>query len=317
MHRLHASCDAYHTAFIRRGVLSVSTSPNPEHLLRRPKKPQTGQTPNNLKLGFAVTAAVVVIAAIAGTFMFGHGHNAANATGPSAAAQIALAPPAPNLGSTFAVVHPKHPGGKSGSASKPVAGASPIPSPTATPDASPTPNANHPKSPAEIAKAKHEAALRLAALKRQQTGTQSDTTSQLSATPDPGIANPNPVQATPPPAQPVSTQPPTSEPVLATPDAQPTPVYAPTVVVEARFIDRVAPAYPDIAREQGAQGTAIVLATVGPKGFVISVALDQSTGNKVLDQSALSAARASKFQPPEIDGKPATETYRIVYTFSL
>ena len=94
-------------------------------------------------------------------------------------------------------------------------------------------------------------------------------------------------------------------------------MYAPRVVVDARFVDRVSPSYPDIAREQGAQGTAIVLATVGPKGNVISVQIDQSTGNKLLDQSALAAARTSRFQPPQIDGKPATETYRIVYTFDV
>jgi len=60
-----------------------------------------------------------------------------------------------------------------------------------------------------------------------------------------------------------------------------------------------------------------VLATVGPKGTVMSVSIEQSTGNKLLDDSALAAARASRFVPPEIDGKPATETYRIVYTFDL
>ena len=92
-------------------------------------------------------------------------------------------------------------------------------------------------------------------------------------------------------------------------------MYAPTVVVDARFVDRVEPVYPDIAKEQGVGGTAIVLATIGSDGRVISVSIDQSTGNRQLDSAAAAAARSSRFEPPEIDGKPATETYRIVYTF--
>jgi periplasmic protein TonB len=299
------------------GVFSVATSPNPEHLLRRPKKPQPQQTSNTVKFVFAVSSAVVVAAGIAAFILFGHGRSAAN--GSPVVAQIAAAPADANFGPSLAIVHPKHPFGKLPGAQKPVIGVSPSPLPTATPAATPTPDSsNHPKNAAEIAKAKHEAALRLAALKRQQVASQSDGNANLiSASPDAGSATASVVQQAPPTVQPISTQPPTIAPAAATPDAQPTPVYAPQIVVDARFVDRVSPLYPDIAREQGAQGTAIVLATVGPKGTVISVAIDQSTGNKVLDQSALSAARSSKFQPPEIDGKPATETYRIVYTFSL
>jgi TonB family protein len=298
------------------GVFSVATSPNPEHLLRRPKKPQAQQASNTVKFVFAVSAAVVVAAGIAGFILFGHGRSAAN--GSPVIAQIAAAPAPANFGPSLAIVHPKHLGGKLPGSLKPVIAASPSPLPSATPGATPTPDSNHQKTTAEIAKAKHEAALRLAALKRQQVASQSGGSANLiSASPDPGSATASVVQQAPATIEPISTQPPTIAPAAPTPDAQPTPVYAPQMVVDARFVDRVSPLYPDIAREQGAQGTAIVLATVGPKGTVISVAIDQSTGNKVLDQSALSAARSSKFQPPEIDGKPATETYRIVYTFSL
>ena len=124
---------------------------------------------------------------------------------------------------------------------------------------------------------------------------------------EPAAARPN----TSTPVTPTQTQ----APAPAAPVADATPLYAPRVVVDARFIDRVSPTYPDMAKEQGASGTAIVLATVGPSGNVLSVAIDQSTGNRMLDEAALSAARSSRFEPPEIDGKPATETYRIVYTF--
>ena len=112
---------------------------------------------------------------------------------------------------------------------------------------------------------------------------------------------------------------PTPAPATPTPaPATPTPaeVYAPQVVVDARFVSRVQPDYPEIARAQNAEGTAVVLVTVGPKGNVISQRLEKSAGHPSLDQAALAAASHSSFQPPKIDGKPATETYRVIYTFA-
>ncbi len=107
---------------------------------------------------------------------------------------------------------------------------------------------------------------------------------------------------------------PTVAPTVA-PTAAPAEVFAPQVVVDARFVRQVQPEYPDLAREQNLSGTAVVLVTVGPKGNVLSTRIEKSAGG-TLDIAALSAARQSTFQPPKIDGKPATETYRIVYSFS-
>jgi protein TonB len=95
----------------------------------------------------------------------------------------------------------------------------------------------------------------------------------------------------------------------------PAEVFAPEIVVDARFANRIQPDYPQIARDQNIAGTAVVLVTVGPKGNVISQRLEKSAGHPALDQAALSAASRSSFLPPKIDGKPATETYRVVYTF--
>lgn len=103
----------------------------------------------------------------------------------------------------------------------------------------------------------------------------------------------------------------------AAPAADATPLYAPEMVVEARFVHQAQPDYPEVAREQNAQGTAVVFATIGPNGNVVSTHIDQTTGNKLLDAAALAAARQSTFEPPMVNGKPATETYRLVYTFAL
>ena len=118
---------------------------------------------------------------------------------------------------------------------------------------------------------------------------------------------------TPPTPAPVATPLPTPVPAMPTPSAE---VYAPQIVVDARFTSRVQPEYPEIAREQNISGTAVVLVTVGPKGNVLSQRLEKSAGHPLLDQAALNAAARSSFVPPKIDGKPATETYRIVYAFT-
>ena len=294
----------------------MTTQPNPEHLLRRPKKPAARKA-NTVAIAAGVVVSILVVGAGIGFVVVSHGKSAANSAAVPVA-QFNAQPIVQTLSQTVGSGLPKHAGHKPPASVKPSAAQSPSPGPspqaTPTPDATPTPSDAHAAAAAQAdaAKAKHLAALHAAALRRLQAAQAHANAANTSGS-SLLAGSTSPSQNTEP--LPLPTATPTAEPAVATPDAEPTPVYAPRVVVDARFVDRVAPVYPDIAREQGAQGTAIVLATVGPKGNVVSVSLDQSTGNKVLDQSALAAARSSRFQPPEIDGKPATETYRIVYTF--
>lgn len=287
----------------------MSTPANPQHLLRRPKKPQQ----KSFSWRIPIIALIVVVIAgggIAGFTALGHGKSGA----PPSATEPTVQPASVSLVQNYAppIVAPalsKHVSHKPSTTTA----ASPSPNATQTPEPTPTPLSISTPTIARIqtassATAKHDAALaRLAAARRAAlllatSGVNSQPQSSVATTQN---AAPAPV--------PVSTQPPVQ--ATATPDAGPTPVYAPTIVVDARFADRVEPVYPDIAKEQGVGGTAIVLATIGPDGRVLSVSIDQSTGNRQLDSSAVAAAHASRFEPPEIDGKPATETYRIVYTF--
>jgi protein TonB len=62
----------------------------------------------------------------------------------------------------------------------------------------------------------------------------------------------------------------------------------------------VLPDYPEIAREQGASGTAEVKVTLDANGAVLAASIQQGTGSKVLDDAAIVAAKASTFSP-EID----------------
>lgn len=88
------------------------------------------------------------------------------------------------------------------------------------------------------------------------------------------------------------------------------------IVVSARFIHRVQPDYPEEAMKAGEEGTVIVTLTIGPGG-VSDVRVWESSGYGDLDRAALLAAKESSYSTPEVNGEPATETYRVIYTFSL
>jgi protein TonB len=109
----------------------------------------------------------------------------------------------------------------------------------------------------------------------------------------------------------------TARPAIETPAPVETPVDARDRIVAATFRHEVRPVYPDIAKYGDQEGTVVVLATIGPEGRVLSARIAQSSGSLAIDAEALRAAQASSYYPPEIDGKPAIMTYRIVYTFQL
>jgi len=193
----------------------------------------------------------------------------------------------------------------------------PLPSATPTPATTATPAAKPKQTPAEAAHLAHlkRAHLLAAALASHAkklasngqtldvSGSSTGSTVDLPGTGSSGVTTSS--AATPAPN------------TVAPPAADATPVYAPEMVVEARFVHQAQPDYPEVAKAQNAQGTAVVMATIGPNGNVVSTRIDQSTGNKLLDGAALAAARQSTFEPPMINGKPATETYRLEYTFAL
>ena len=101
------------------------------------------------------------------------------------------------------------------------------------------------------------------------------------------------------------------------PQSPPTPIDARDIIISARFINRVEPNFPEVAINQGVEGTVIVLVTIGPDGAPSDVRVWQSSGNAALDRAALQAAQQSTYAPPEVNGEPATQTYRVIYTFFL
>lgn len=77
------------------------------------------------------------------------------------------------------------------------------------------------------------------------------------------------------------------------------------------------PAYPDLARKRGQEGTARVRCMVSPQGVVTDASLAQSSGHKLLDEAAVKAAKKWKFRPAMNDGKAVTGTVVVPVEFRL
>ncbi len=56
---------------------------------------------------------------------------------------------------------------------------------------------------------------------------------------------------------------------------------------------------------------------MGKKGTVLNVRLDKTSGNKMLDESALKAASKSKFTPAIANGKPVAVWVTYAVSFAL
>ena len=97
----------------------------------------------------------------------------------------------------------------------------------------------------------------------------------------------------------------------------PEPTSAPEVFVDAQLLRQSGADYPTMARDQGVQGTTIVLVSVSASGSVSSASVAQSSGNRLLDDAAVRAAYQSRFQPATRNGTPVASSARLVYTFSL
>jgi TonB family protein len=132
------------------------------------------------------------------------------------------------------------------------------------------------------------------------------------ATPEPmlpGTAAPGQA-ASPPPAEAAA---PEATPAVVA--AAPAAVRSPAQVVEAHVKLAAQPDFPSDPSVAGLHGTSAVLVTIGPRGGLVNVALEHSSGHASFDQAALNAARRTLYAAALIDGKPATASYRMVYEF--
>ncbi|MDT5270401.1 MAG: hypothetical protein QOH49_2587 [Acidobacteriota bacterium] len=85
--------------------------------------------------------------------------------------------------------------------------------------------------------------------------------------------------------------------------------------LDEQILDAPQPQYPPIAKAAGAEGTVSVKVTVDEEGNV--VAARAVSGHPLLRSAAVDAARATKFKPTVVDGKPVKVSGIISYNFAL
>ena len=97
--------------------------------------------------------------------------------------------------------------------------------------------------------------------------------------------------------------------------AAPAPVAE--VFVPPSFLSRQEPAYPERARRAGVEGVVGVRIALAADGSVRQVELTQSSGSRLLDEAALTAARASTFAPASRNRTPVESEAVASYRYEL
>jgi protein TonB len=175
----------------------------------------------------------------------------------------------------------------------------PPPKPTPTPAPTPTPT-----PPPPLKNTPPPINLKLHVVQSKSTDTSNSGPAEQAYTPPP-VGNENGVP----------TAVPTVVPTAAA-TAPPTP-SGPVTLTDSEIIHKVAPEYPTIAQDQNIQGDVTVRVTIGPQGQVVQAVIASSSGNPLLDDAALKAARQTTYKPPMVNGVPTQRDYLVIYTFRL
>ncbi len=88
-----------------------------------------------------------------------------------------------------------------------------------------------------------------------------------------------------------------------------------STIVNGRAISLPEPAYPQNAKDAGAEGSITVYVTIDEKGDVIEA--HAVGGHPFLQDAAVAAAKQAKFEPTQVDGQPVLVTASITYRFTL
>jgi TonB family protein len=84
-------------------------------------------------------------------------------------------------------------------------------------------------------------------------------------------------------------------------------------VVNGRAIELVQPAYPAIARSARASGEVTVRVLIDKEGRVMAAQILE--GHPLLQAASIKAAKATRFAPTLVEGKPVNVMGQIVYNF--
>jgi protein TonB len=127
-----------------------------------------------------------------------------------------------------------------------------------------------------------------------------------------------------PPPAPVTIAPPPPPVAVAPAPAPPAPPkpHVPTrVEPQLNFNVCEKPEYNAAARRAEAQGTVVVVYTMGTDGVISDASIEKSAGtsreHRMLDRLTLEAVKACKGRPGTLDGKPEKLTGRVTYVWKL
>jgi protein TonB len=81
------------------------------------------------------------------------------------------------------------------------------------------------------------------------------------------------------------------------------------------IVNRAEADYPDFARNNHIEGTAIAKIDIDASGKIVKTAIQKSSGNAALDQAALKASRESSFKAATEECKPVASVYVMVVDF--
>jgi TonB family protein len=85
----------------------------------------------------------------------------------------------------------------------------------------------------------------------------------------------------------------------------------------AQIIGNPDPRLPEIARQQGVDGSVVIRVGVSAMGLLENASVAQSSGNSLLDEEALRVARRSQYAPAVHDCRAIAGAYLYVVSFDL
>jgi len=84
-----------------------------------------------------------------------------------------------------------------------------------------------------------------------------------------------------------------------------------------QLIQETTPVYPKEAKEEKITGKVIITALIDTNGDPVKVKISKSSGNKMLDESAVAAAKQNKYKPAMRDDKPVAVWVTYSVKFAL
>ncbi len=84
------------------------------------------------------------------------------------------------------------------------------------------------------------------------------------------------------------------------------------------LLDKVQPAYPELARKAGIQGKVYIQAIVNSQGVVVNVSILSSTAPDLgFEEAAMEAVRRWKYKPGEQNGRPVDVYFNVAVEFTI